>query len=272
MSIELTNLDKINFNQLYIEQKEQTTFKPKSSSDWDKKSVFMNEKVHNSIYNEEFLELLDLKDIETLLDVGCGVGNLSLKLAPKLEKVYALDYSSKMLELLESNAKQKGIENIDLVNKSWDDSWDEIPSCDLVIASRSLEVADMKKALTKLNSKAKKKVVLSYKVGGSFVSEEILDVLNKDIIKKPDYIYLVNILYQMGINAKVDFIRSENKQKKIDSFGDFVDSITWSIGSLNADDIQNLCTYYNEVLIKKEPQEEYVYWAIISWDKRVKLS
>lgn len=201
----------IDFNKLYIEQKEASTFKQKSKEAWDIKADSMNKRVHKSIYNEQFLKLLNLEKIDTLLDIGCGVGNISLKLAPKLSKVYCLDYSTKMLELLNENAKKQNINNITTINKSWYDSWDDISNADLVIASRSMEVKNMKEALEKLNNKANKKVVISYKVGGSFVSDEILDVLQKDIIKKPDYIYVLNILYNMGINASLNFVQSEGR-------------------------------------------------------------
>ena len=143
------NFDDIDFNKLYVEQKEKSTFKAKAKESWDKKAPSMNEKVHKSIYNEQFLKLLDLNEINSLLDVGCGVGNLSLRLAAKLSQVYSLDYSPKMLEILEENAKKKNISNIKIINTSWYDPWDEVPKADLVIASRSMEVKNMKEALIK---------------------------------------------------------------------------------------------------------------------------
>jgi SAM-dependent methyltransferase len=263
------NFEDIDFNKLYVEQKAKTTFKAKNSDDWDKKAFSMNQRVHNSIYNEQFLKLLDLKNIDSLLDVGCGVGNLSLKLALKLSKVYSLDYSKKMLELLNQNANEQNITNITTINKSWYEPWNEVPNADLVIASRSMEVKDMKEALYKLNAKANKKIVLSYKVGGSFVSQEILDVLKRDIIKKPDYIFLVNILYSMGINASVNFVQSEGRGTIYTSKEKFIESVSWSIGSLRDDEIQSLEEYYNSLSEDKKLKEDFVYWAILSWDKKV---
>ena len=128
----------IDFNELYKKQKELTTFKPKAKEAWDEKASSMNQRVHKSVYNEQFIQRLDLQEIESLLDVGCGVGNLSLKLAPKLKKVYSLDYSTKMLELLNENAKKSDITNIKTINKSWYDDWSDVPNADLVIASRSM--------------------------------------------------------------------------------------------------------------------------------------
>lgn len=261
------NFEDIDFNELYVKQKEKTSFKTKNSDDWDKKAISMNKKVHNSIYNEGFLELLDLTGIETLLDVGCGVGNLSLKLAPKLKQVYSLDYSKGMLEFLEKNVLEQNIKNIKTINKSWYDSWTDIPNADLVIASRSMEVKDMKEALSKLNEKANKKVVVSYKVGGSFVSQEILDVIDKKIIKKPDYIYLVNILYSMGINASVNFVRSEGRNTIYSSKEKFIESVSWSLGEITSNEIKKLEDYYDNLDLSKKEEQDYVYWAIISWNK-----
>lgn len=68
-----------------------------------------------------------------------------------------------MLELLNENAKKSDITNIKTINKSWYDDWSDVPNADLVIASRSMEVKDMKKALIKLNDKANKKLLFHIK-------------------------------------------------------------------------------------------------------------
>lgn len=260
--------EKIDFNELYIEQKEKTSFKAKGKEAWDIKSTFMNQRVHQSIYNEEFLEHLDIEGCSSLLDVGCGVGNLSLRLSPEMDDVYSLDYSTGMLDVLKQNAKDEQLENIHAINKSWYDSWDDVPNADLVIASRSMEVKDMKKALLKLNEKANKRVVISYKKGGSFVSEEILDVLQRDIVRKPDYIYLVNILYSLGINASVNFIRSEGRNSIYTSKEKFIESVSWSIDGLTEEEINRLSRYYDSEQCNKSRDKEYVFWAVIAWDKK----
>ncbi|MGA1932842.1 class I SAM-dependent methyltransferase [Arcobacter sp. YIC-464] len=257
----------INFNEMYIKQKELTSFKAKGKEAWDEKAPSMNKRVHKSIYNEQFLEKLDLEGINSLLDVGCGVGNLSLKLSSKLDEVYCLDYSPKMLEILSQNAKEQNISNIKTINKSWYDSWDDVPNADLVIASRSMEVKDMKEALTKLNNKANKKVIISYKKGGSFVSDEILDAMQRKIIKKPDYIYVLNILYQMGINASVNFIQSEGRSSIYTSKEKFIESVSWSIDGLSEDEIKRLENYYDTLDLEKKQKDEFVQWALISWEK-----
>ncbi len=260
------HFDEIDFNALYKQQKEATTFKMKSQAAWDNKAASMNERVHDSIYNEQFLDLLNLSGCKTVLDVGCGVGNLSLRLGTQLQTVYALDYSSKMLSLLEENAKEKKLNNINPINYSWYDDWSSIPKADIVLASRSLEVKDMKEALTKLHNHAKKRVYLSYKVGGTFVSQAILDVMQREVIKKPDYIYVMNILYSMGITASVNFIQSEGRSSVYKNCEHFIQSIAWSLGELTNTEKQRLEAYYESDVKNNKHSSDFVSWAVISWE------
>jgi len=239
----------------------------KSVEDWNKKAFHMNERIHKSIYNDQFLNAINYENCNSVLDVGCGVGNLSLKISSKVKDVYSMDYSPSMLEQLKKNASQSNITNINPIEHSWYDSWDEIPSADIVIASRSMEVKDMKAALQKLHSKANKRVYLTYKVGGSFLDDDILKAIKKDVIKKPDYIYLLNILYSMGINASVNFLKSEGRSSMFTDIDNFVKSVTWSLGELTADEEIALRDYYNNVSEEEKIRNKYVYWALISWEK-----
>jgi len=52
------------------------------------------------------------KDL-TVVDLGCGSGQLAIKIAPLVKKVVAVDISQNMIDLLLENAKSNGIENIE---------------------------------------------------------------------------------------------------------------------------------------------------------------
>ena len=74
------NILDIDFNALYKEQKEITTFKPKTKEDWNAKAKDMDSRIHQSIYNEEFLSRVDTKGVRAywMSDVGpeiwlCGL-------------------------------------------------------------------------------------------------------------------------------------------------------------------------------------------------------
>lgn len=294
MPLGKTNLDKLDFAKLYKEQMKNSTFKRKSSADWDKKAQYFSENVLNSPYTQEFTSRLSLKNCETLLDVGSGPGTISLALAPKLKQVYALDYSKEMLSFAKENAKKLEISNLKTINKSWYDDWNDVPNTDIVVASRSMEVKNIKKALKKLNDKANKRVYLTMKVGGTFVDKEILAQLKREIIPRPDYIYLVNTLHSMGIYAKVDFIKTKNcksqkdnpLQKKsynsqtakveftqtktcqppITTDEEFIQRMNWSLGKLSKEEKVILRKYFNTTY-KYNNEPESVIWAFISWEK-----
>ena len=189
---------------------------------------------------------------------------MAIRFAKKLAKVHAMDYSGEMLRYLEENAKAKKIDNITTHQLSWDDNWSNLPKSDIVIASRSMEVSDMREALSKLNSQANKKVYLTYKVGGSFLDMEMLESIGKKITPKPDYIYIITILYSLGINAKVEFLESENNDININSYEDLLRRVEWSIGALTDEQKELLRLYFES---GKRPKSNKHDWAFIHWEK-----
>ncbi len=266
MALIKTNLDKLDFSKLYKKQMKNSTFKSKSSSDWDKKAQNFNQNVINSPYIKEFTKRVDVSACETLLDVGSGPATISLALADKLKTVYALDYSKEMLNYAEQNAKNKEINNLVSIHKSWEDSWEDVPNADIVIASRSMEVKDIKKALEKLNEKANKRVYLTTKVGGSFIDKEILAQIKRDIVPRPDYIYLLNTLHSMGIFAKVDFIKTSSKKFDTQNEDEFIQRLKWSLGKISKKEEKILREYFNTTY-KLKQKDDGLTWAFISWEK-----
>lgn len=260
-----TNLEKIDISKLYKKQIKNSTFKSKSSKDWDKKAQFFNQNAFASSYTKDFIDKIDLSDCETLLDVGSGPATIALALANNLKTVYALDYSQEMLNLAQNNAEKLHINNLVTIHKSWYDSWKDVPKADIVVASRSMEVKDIKKAINKLNSKANKKVFITTKVGGSFIDSEILNLLKRDIIPRPDYIYLLNVLHSMGIFAKVDFIKTRHSRFSSKTQDEFIESLRWSLGNISKKEEKILRKYFVN-RYKDRSNEEFMTWAFISWD------
>ena len=265
MPLVKTNLDNLNFAKLYKKQMKNSTFKSKSSDDWDKKAKQFNQNILNSSYTKEFIEKVNTNNCETLLDIGSGPGTICLALANKLKEVYALDYSSLMLELAKENANNLNIKNLKTIHKSWYDDWSDVPKSDIVVASRSMQVENIKKALKKLNSKANKRVYLTTKVGGSFIDKEILKLLKRDVVPRPDYIYLLNTLHSMEIYAKVDFIKTEGKKFDCQNEDEFLNSLKWSLGKISKKEEKILKEYFN-TKYKNQIKNESTIWAFISWE------
>lgn len=262
-------IDDINFSQLYRDHMKQAGRVAKPASSWDSRAEKMAENCANpqDEYLIKFLALMDLNGAKTLLDIGCGPGTICLSVANRLEHVYGLDYSRGMLNVAQRRADSQGLKNVTLIEKAWDDNWDDVPECDIVVASRSTLVADMESALKKLRSKAKMRVYTTHTVSPHFMDAKILDALGRKDAGLPNYIYPLNILHQMGIHPRLEYIHSRNCQAKTENYEEFEKSVSWSLGTLSEEEQQRLQRYYQEKKERGEPVISLIRsWAFISWD------
>ncbi|WP_169976419.1 MULTISPECIES: methyltransferase domain-containing protein [unclassified Campylobacter] len=260
-----SNYDKIDFNELYKEQKSKSSFGKKLVKDWDKKAPSFNEAVLKSQYVKDFISKIDFNEADSLLDFACGAGALSVAAASKVKQIYGYDFSPKMLEFAIQNAKDFGLTNVKFAQKAFEDDWSDVPECDIVFASRCLEVDDIKPILTKLLSKTKCTLYITFKVGGSFVDEDILEVIERDVEQKPDFVYLVNILFQMGYLPTIDYIKSICSSGAPQSAEELIRKTEWSLGNdLNQDEILKLKDYFNSNNSCRSQQS--MDWAFIRVD------
>ena len=260
-------IDSIDFARMYKEHKKASTFKGKKAADWDEKAESMSKRVIDSPYTAEFVSKMNLEGCESLLDVGCGPGTIALALAPKMKKVCGMDFSTGMLECFLKNAKERNISSAKTVHRSWEESWDDAEEFDIVVASRSIEVKDLKDGLKKLNAKAKKAVYVTYKAGGSFVDEEILEFIGKDIVTRPDYVYVLLILREMGIYAKLDFIDTPGGSVSYESKDMFLSSLEWSVGGLEDGQKLKAEEFYDKHISTGIFKPKGFKWAFIYWEK-----
>ncbi len=262
------NINKIDFNKLFYEQKSLVKSKNKTSKIWDKKAPYMQKRVKNSIYNKQLINHIKTKGCKTFLDIGCGTGNISLNLNKKFKNIYALDYSLEMLKIYLQNAKDKKIKNINTYIMDWSDDFKEVPPCDIVLASRSMQsLIDIEKYLLKLDSYSKKYVYLTFKTKMSFHDKRLLKALDIKKHPEPDYIYLLNILYKHEIYAELNFIEAENNRQN-QNYEAYKKSIQWELGLLNEKQKENLKKYYKKHIENKKAPN--VKWALLSWEKNYK--
>ena len=259
-------LEPIDFAHMYREHKAATDFKSKSSSDWDEKSSDMAQSTINSPYVEKFISRMKLHGDETVLDIGCGPGALSVPLAKKARHVIAVDFSRGMLDELEAYAAREGITNITTYHLGWEDDWGALPPVDVAVASRSMEVPDLDAALSKMSAIASKACYLTYKVGGSFVDMNILDYIGKTVRTKPDYWYIPLLLYKAGFLPRVDYIETGRGSVRAGSEEEFVQSLIWSIGSLEKEQQDKAREYYNRIVVGENRPPRPVHWAFIAWE------
>ena len=262
-------LQQIDFGALYRRQARASTFQARTAADWDRRAEHRSRSEKGSDYAREFLARMDLTDVESILDIGCGTGNLALPLAKRVRRVHALDFSGEMLRLLRANARAEGVRNLTTHRLAWADDWTRVPRVDVAICSRAMDTADLCGALVKMNAKARLRCYLTLHAGGTFMSEDVYRVLRRQMVPRPNYMYAVNILYQMGIRARVDFLRTTGGLT-YDSPEQFVEGIRWRVGPLKATEEKRLLDYFGSLPREADGRVNYRHdfeWALLSWDQ-----
>jgi methyltransferase family protein len=193
-------------------------------------------------------------------------GALSVLAAKKTDQIYGYDFSSRMLEFARENAKAYGAKNAKFAQKAFEDDWSDVPECDVVFASRCLEVDDLKAALSKLLSKTKKSLYITFKVGGSFVDEDVLGAIGRKVEQKPDFVYLLNILFQMGYLPSLSYIKAKCHAGPETSAQELIQKTRWGLGGeLSETEEAQLAEYFNSG--KYKPRQEFMHWAFVRVDK-----
>ena len=258
----------------YLGQKAKKTEK----SFWNKSAPSFNvqtlrQKDKND-YSELFMKILNPDKKWDALDVGCGTGIISIPLAESLKSVTAIDFSEKMIEILDQQKKELGISNLNTITAGLEDDWNlaGIYPHDLVVASRSIITPNLRKALEKLNSFAKKRVCISTSAGDGPFDRRLFEASGKSFAPDPDYIFVVNILHEMGIYANVSF--TYNPVNRL--FKDFEEAFDVSekiVGNMSIEESKKLKSWLKDNLMQQEnglyviSDSPPVKWAVIWWDK-----
>jgi len=281
--------DKIDWNEewkYFFNAKKETVNVISKQETWDKRAKRFNESIKDGWNNlsdkdyiSQILKKVDVDHNDTVLDIGSGPGTLAIPLAKKVKHLTALDVSEEMLNFLKENALTEGLNNIKYINKAWEDIdiKKDLEKHDVVIASRSLIPYDLRKELTKIDKIAKKSVYLVYptKYGHSY-DKKICEFLDKDynLIKStnfPGFIYVYNLLYQMEIDANVEFLNCKRTAYYKD-INDAISDFEWRIGQFTQDEKERVISFLNDELIEKNgifrfKKESKTKWVMIWWKK-----
>ena len=273
---EVKDISDIDWNDLIkIQRKRKPDKKEPSSQYWDKRATSFVDHVGKTTYPDAFLKILKPQDDWTVLDMGCGGGTLALPLAPRVKEITAVDYSDKMLEMLRAEIQGRDIKNIKTLKASWDNDWSDkdIGLHDIAIASRSLSVDDIHGAIVKLNRAARKRVYISTVVGDGPYDRRIFNAIGRELIPAVDYIYIYNLLFQMGIHANISFVPEETA-KTFDDFNDARNYMKWMLNEMTIKEEYRLDLYLRQNMINKDGKSVIEYkksfkWAVIWWDREI---
>jgi len=271
---EIADILDIDWNDLIkIQRKRKPEKKKPGSNYWDKRAESFVDHAGKTAYPEAFLKIIQPSTRWTVLDMGCGGGTLALPLASKVKEITAVDFSDRMLEMLNAEIIRRDIKNIKTINASWDDDWPEkgIGLYDVAIASRSLSVDDVENTINKLNSAAAKRVYISTVVGDGPYDRRIYEAVGRDLIPAVDYIYVYNLLYQMGIHANIIFI-PEVTGKTFDDVTEAINYFGWMLHELTIKEEWMLDSYIRKNMTMKGGRMLLEYkksfkWAVIWWNK-----
>lgn len=155
------------------------------------------------------LTAMDIPDGSRVLDIGAGPGTYAIPLAARGCPVTVVEPSPVMRELLEARIKKEKIKNIVVIPKRWEDvKTGELGTpFDVVIASYSLTMMDIGKALEKMQTCCRGTIHLFW-----FLSPPAWVLVNKDLWPllhggpfpgEPTAEWLWQVLYEMGIYASL---------------------------------------------------------------------
>ncbi len=265
-------VEDLDWNEMYGRARQEKSWKSKGAADWDRKAASFARRTKKSVYTDKFLALLRPEKGWSVLDVGCGPGTLALPLAQRVERVTALDFSARMLDILKERAGRKGITTITTCHAGWDDDWQArgIGRHDVAIASRSLAVPDLRAALEKLSRHARQRVAITDRVRYGPFDPDAFAAVGRPLRPGPDFIYTVNLLYQMGHLPSVEYIVLE-EEMIYSSLEDAVEGYRWMFRDLSPEEEKRLQKYVRSITTSADNgalllrRRHVPTWAFISW-------
>lgn len=265
------SIKQIDWDTMWATQMERASFAGNNSTYWD--AMFRSRCESNSTdnYLDELLRRMKLSPDYSVLDVGCGIGEIALPISRRVSRVTALDYSPVALEMLRDKASRSGCTNIKTLNGDFPtlSVGSDIEEHDVVLASRSLPMGDLRKSLTLMNQTAKHFCYLTWNTGGNELTEGICSILGKKYFPFPEYMIIMNLLYSIGIKANLDTFVVNGRLQFI-TVGEAVTRACRGHEIEDKDTQQKAEEYIKSRFLLYDGIYSYQYttkWALIWWQK-----
>lgn len=268
----------MDWNKLWMEKRSKTPWgQPWEDSFkfWDQRAGQLDmQRKWNQDVTTRILTWLDLIPGCTVMDVGAGTGAMSVPLSKVARHVTAVEPSKEMLLFLQKFAQEERATNISCIGKPWDDvkPFEDVDEHDVVIASHSLVMEDLKAALTKMDLLARKSahIITSASAGYGCYQELRKKLCGGEDRGDLDYIYPYNILHEMDIYADVVIWDVEYRRPFV-CLEDAVKLWAGNLGTSSPDDEEIIRSYLSRWIVVEDGSyllNSKSKWALISWTPR----
>lgn len=245
----------------------------KIDKDWDKAAPGFYKRTRKDDYQTALFDKLILDKNDTVLDVGCGEGSVTLPIAKRVKKVIGLDSSPKMLEYLEKRASDNNIDNIETVLKPIEEiKYSEIGDVDVVVCSRSLNgIIPIEEVLNELNQIANKYVFITiFGPENKKIEKDFDEELGIKTENFPHYDYFFNILFNMGIYANIERF-DLNNYREYNSIEEAMDNGKFRLDIYTDEQKEMLKEYLERILTYKNGKyfnvKDKADWVMVWWKK-----
>ena len=226
----------------------------KKEKDWNSVAKDFGKWLENDDYPDILLKEMKISSEDTVLDIGCGEGTITKKIAKKAKSVTGIDKSEGMLEELNRNAKEEKLDNINTIKMDINDlNYENIGDYDIVLASRCLNgIANIKDTLVTLNEIANKYVYITLFGSSSHeYKKEKAKIAGKPFKAGTDYSVLFLILKSLNIESNILQLDCKNL-KEYHDIDEAIERSVWRLGELDEENKIALENHFKETFIKNE--------------------
>ncbi|AEF84578.1 methyltransferase type 11 [Treponema primitia ZAS-2] len=188
---------------------------------WENKEAakeYFQHSLHSYAAKERIADLCSqVRPESRVLDIGAGPGNIAIPIARIAKQLTAVEPAPGMAAIFQDQLSMENIDNIQLINKKWDDvDTEELrPSYDLSFASFSMGMIDLKASIEKMMEVTLGTIVIFWHAGIQSWDRESMELWpllhGKPYYPVPESNIIFNLLYSMGIYPDIKVLRHNRK-------------------------------------------------------------
>jgi SAM-dependent methyltransferase len=222
--------------------------------DWSKAAVKYSERASKDNYTEQLISKMILDKKDTVLDLGCGEGSVTIPLSKEVANVTAIDATEKMLEILNEKIKEENINNIKTIQDDINDvNFEKYGNFDVVVASRVVNgIKSPREVFSNLNEIANKYVFITLFGPNNWrLEKDFYEYIGKEYTGAPSYTILINLLAEMGIYANVVNL-DVGPVRTYHNIDEALDNGKWNLAKFTEEEQAKLPDFLNEILKRDE--------------------